>query len=311
MNKEQQIEAKKAKPIEIGDYVSVSVSYTKKVVRTEGRGKKKTIIEEYVDHTFKVEGKVIEVIDNLFQISIHSVSIPHELNATLPSGYGNKTEKWILARPEFVSPTFYECGSNPFAKEKHRINFYNQELSSILFKAGYGRRGEDFSKMENEDRGWSKVNFNPYVIDKNGNKQFYQRDLVWTQEQKQLLIDSIYNGIEIGKFLFRYNSWSRMEKELKETGDYHSWDCVDGKQRFFAILEFLQNKYPDSHGNYWDDLSAEAQRRFLSFANLSYGELSENATDNDVIENFLTLNFTGVPMSKEHIDYVKGFAMKS
>jgi hypothetical protein len=101
-----------------------------------------------------------------------------------------------------------------------------------------------------------------------------------------------------------------MEREFKETGERHSWDCVDGKQRFFAILEFLQNKYPDSHGNYWNDLSPKAQRRFLDFANLSYGELGENATDEDVIDNFLTLNFTGVPMSREHIEYVKSFNMK-
>jgi len=310
MNKQQQIEVKKAKPIEVGDYVSISAPYSKKETRTEGKGKKKITIEEYVDNTFTVEGTVIELIDGSCKVLINSVSVPYELNNTLPSGYDSRSEKWVLAKPEFVSPTFYDCGSNPFAKEKHRITFYNQELGSILFKAGYGRRSDDFSKMDNEDRDWSKVNFNPFVIDKNGNKQFYQRGLVWTQEQKQLLIDSIYNGIEIGKFLFRYNSWSRMEREFKETGERHSWDCVDGKQRFFAILEFLQNKYPDSHGNYWNDLSPKAQRRFLDFANLSYGELGENATDEDVIDNFLTLNFTGVPMSREHIEYVKSFNMK-
>jgi hypothetical protein len=310
MNKQQQIEAKATKPIEVGDYVKVTVPYTRKVTRTEGRGKKKVTIEENVDQTFQMEGRVIEVLDSAYKISASSISIPYELKDTLPSGYEKRYEQWVLAKAEYVKPTFHDCGSNPFTKEKRRISFFNQDLMSILSKMGYGRRSNDYSEMDNEEKEWSKVNFNPYVIDKNGNKQFYQRDLVWTQEQKQLLIDSIYNGIEIGKFLFRYNSWTRMEQEKKETGEQHSWDCVDGKQRLFAILEFLQNKYPDSYGNYWDDLSGIAQRRFLNYQNLSYGELPESATDEDVIENFLTLNFTGVPMSKEHIEYVKSFNMK-
>jgi hypothetical protein len=36
----------------------------------------------------------------------------------------------------------------------------------------------------------------------------------------------------------------------------------------------------------------------------------ENATDEDVIATFLGVNFTGVPMSQEHIDYVKEIQKK-
>lgn len=309
MNKQQQIEAKSKKPIEVGDYVSVLVPYIVKITRFEGRGEKKVEIQEDVNTTFKFEGRVIDILEGKFKITATSISIPHELNNVIPHGREIMKYEWVLVDHEYVSPTFYECGSNPFAKEKHRISFYNQDLASILSKMGYGRYDDDFLETRKDNFDWCRVNFNPYVIDKNGVKQFYQRDLVWTLEQKQLLIDSIYNGIEIGKFLFRYNAWSRMEKEKEETGEEHSWDCVDGKQRLLSILEFLQNKYPDSLGNYWDDLSDIAKRRFLNYHNLSYGELSESATDEDVIENFLTLNFTGTPMSKEHIEYVKSFSM--
>jgi hypothetical protein len=38
---------------------------------------------------------------------------------------------------------------------------------------------------------------------------------------------------------------------------------------------------------------------------MSYIELDENSTDKDVLSVFLAINFTGVPMSKEHIEYVK------
>jgi hypothetical protein len=59
-----------------------------------------------------------------------------------------------------------------------------------------------------------------------------------------------------------------------------------------------------------DDLSGNAQRRFFNYSNLSLGELSESATDEDVIDNFLTLNFTGVPMSQNHIEYIKSIKMR-
>jgi hypothetical protein len=38
--------------------------------------------------------------------------------------------------------------------------------------------------------------------------------------------------------------------------------------------------------------------------------MGEDATDEDVVDNFLTLNHTGVPMSPEHIEYVKAINMK-
>jgi uncharacterized protein with ParB-like and HNH nuclease domain len=169
---------------------------------------------------------------------------------------------------------------------------------------GYNKK--DF----NIEGDWQKINFDPYVIDSNGEKQYYQRGLVWTLEQKQLLIESIYNDIEIGKVLLRYNNWSRMKKEESETGTMYSYDCVDGKQRLNTLFGFVNNEFPDSHGNYWDDLSGNAQRRFFNYSNLSLGELSENATDEDVIDNFLTLNFTGVPMSQNHIEYIKSIKMR-
>jgi len=330
--KAEQIEAKRKKPIEVGDYVSIKVPYEETETITEGRGKKKTSKEVIKDVVFHTQGRVEEIYSDLkknnfdfgkkdlkgivYKISMSSVSVPHELNDILPTKYDGRSNKSVFSEAKYVHITFGECGANPFAKERRRISFYNQDISSLLFKACYGR-SNDNSYEEPEYRNGKYedgtthggVNFNPYIIDANGERQYYQRDLVWTLEQKQLLIDSIYNGIEIGKFLFRYLGWTRLDKERKETGHGHHFDCVDGKQRFFAILHFVQGKFPDSHGNYWKDLSPEAWGRFLHYANLSYGEMPEDATDNDVVENFLTLNFTGTPMSKEHIQFVQSFNM--
>jgi len=311
MTKSEEIQAKNSRPIEVGDRVVIIVPYSYVDVVKEGKGKKATSQEVTKNGLLDVEGIVTDINGKNFKVDIYDGSrIPREVEDFIKVDY-NGNQKYAIANEKYVKRTYYDCGANPFVKEKRRINFYNQDLSSLLMKAGYGKTSDDYSKFEPkhidkaDDGTYGGVNFNPFIIDANGKRQHYQRELVWTLEQKQLLIESIYQEIEIGKFLFRYNSWSKLEKEMKESGHGHSFDCVDGRQRFFAILHFIQNEYPDSHGNYWNDLSLTAQRRFLGYANLSYGELSESATDEDVIDNFLMLNHSGQPMSPEHIAFVQ------
>jgi hypothetical protein len=304
MNKQEQIELKKIKPIEVGDYVLVKTEYNKDETVYLGKGKIKAATTKTTVVEFKTQGTVIEITEDKFKIKVTSVRVPFELEGIVDSTY-DKHNQTIISDKSIVYPTFLDCGANPFCKEKNRITFYNQDIQSILWKMGYNKKD-----LETE-RDWQKINFDPYVIDSNGEKQYYQRGLVWTVEQKQLLIESIYNDIEIGKFLLRHNHWSRMEKEESETGTMHSYDCVDGKQRLNTLFGFVHNEYPDSHGNYWDDLSGNAQRRFFNYSNLSLGVLSESAADEDVIDNFLTLNFTGVPMSQNHIEYIKSIKMNN
>ncbi len=327
-NKQQQIEEKLAKPIVEGDYVAIEVPYSYKETVTEGRGKKKetkTVIKEAV---FKSNGyvkKIVTVVSHgvVYIISMGSTRVPSEVYLKNMGGFEGY-DKFEGFKAEHVKPTVVECGANPFKKERFRVDFYNKEIASLLFAACYGKRFDDGfenpqytvhtgngTEKDKEFKGktYGGVDFNPYVIDADGKKKHYQRELVWTLKQNQLLIDSIYNGIEIGKFLFRYKSWKRMEEQMASEGHGYSWECVDGKQRFFAILHFVQNKYPDSFGNYWNDLSENAQRKFLDYHNLSYGEMREAAQDSDVIETFLTLNFTGTPMSQQHIEYVQNFKM--
>jgi len=324
----EQIEAKRKKTIEVGDYVEIRVPYSYPDTVTTGKGKKKVITEITKDAIFRTNGTITKVLPDasmgiIYEIKLGSISVPSniELKGFVTRFEGHSKHDYFKA--EHVHPTFDECGSNPFKKERFRVDFYNQGISSILFKAGYGKINDSFEEpqysvhsgtgSEHDKQFAGKthggVDFNPYVIDADGKKQYYQRDLVWTLEQKQLLIDSIYNGIEIGKFLFRYKSWEAIEQGMTDNGHGFSWECVDGKQRFFAILHFIQNKYPDSYGNYWRDLSPTAQHRLLEYHNLSYGEMGERAQDSDVIETFLTLNFCGTPMSKEHIRLVQSFNM--
>ncbi len=197
-------------------------------------------------------------------------------------------------------------GSNPFQKEL-RGDAYQIDIDQLLWRCGYDRR-------EKEDRSEKyfgvrvpETCLNPMVIDADGNEVEYQRGLVWTLEQKQLLIESIYNNVEIGKFVLRKRSFQWVEKRINEGKIEHTAfsDLVDGKQRYTSILSFIQNEFQDMHGNYYSDLSEAAQRRFMGYRQLTFVQLDEDSTDKDVLSVFLAINFAGVPMSKEHIEYVK------
>jgi len=105
--------------------------------------------------------------------------------------------------------------------------------------------------------------------------------------------------------LIRNRGWKELE-ELQKGGHELAWrDVIDGKQRINAIKTFIDGDFPDLHGNYYDDLSEEAQRKLTNNQLFSYSELPENTPDVDVLRQFLRLNFSGVPQSEEHINFVK------
>jgi hypothetical protein len=204
--------------------------------------------------------------------------------------YGKVTGEW--------RKWTYEVGVNPFDKSFDKIENINFSLESILFQ------------LHKEDRYDIKgtpikaSNDNPFVFIC-GEKKYYQRPLCWTLKDKQLLLESIYNNVDCGKILVRNRGWKELE-ELQKDGHELAWkDIVDGKQKIHAIKSFMENEYPDLNGNYFDDLSDQAQRRLTSHQLISYSELPENTKDEDVLRQFLRLNFTGVPQSEEHLNYIK------
>ncbi|MFD4863598.1 DUF262 domain-containing protein, partial [Streptomyces atratus] len=70
----------------------------------------------------------------------------------------------------------------------------------------------------------------------------WQRDEVWSLQQKRLLIDSILNGWKLPKFYF-----------AKTSSDPDEFDVVDGQQRLATIWEFQEDKL---------QLSDETAKRF-------------------------------------------------
>jgi hypothetical protein len=152
--------------------------------------------------------------------------------------------------------------------------------------------------------------FNPFIFDKDGNKVYYQRPLCWTLEDKQLLIDSIYNGVSIGTIIVRRRSFEQIEQfHAQGHTDVAFREVVDGKQRISTIAEFTNNEFPDSKGFFWKDFAPNAQYKFFRDAGVFYAEYDEDTSDKIIQQGFLMVNFAGRPQSKEHIEFVKSIKM--
>ena len=213
-------------------------------------------------------------------------------------------------KDKVTSRDVYHVGADPFYNWSSEVRIVNYSLESIIFNLNVLGR-DDIQKFTRKGIEYSELNWNPFVYDKDGKKQHYQRPFVWTLEDKQLLIESLYQDIECGRLLVRRRSFKELDA-LVDAGEtelgFH--DIVDGKQRLNAFKGFVLDEYPDSHGNYYSDLSYAAQQKLGRNQLFGYSELPENSKDIAVIQQFLKLNFAGVPQSKDHIAYVKSILNK-
>ena len=156
-----------------------------------------------------------------------------------------------------------------------------------------------------------ELNFNPFVYDRNGNRLYYQRDYCWTLDDEQNFIESMYNHLNLGTVVFRKRSWEWLEKETatrgdnKDNSDLGFYDIVDGKQRLHTLMRFITDRFADKHGNLYSDLSDYAQRKFEDCGAMTVFEIEESASEEDVLRVFMNVNYTGRPMSQEHLDYVR------
>ena len=156
-----------------------------------------------------------------------------------------------------------------------------------------------------------ELNLNPFVYGKDGNRLYYQRDYCWTVEDEQNFIESMYNHLNLGTVVFRKRSWKWLEKETatrgdnKDNSDLGFYDVVDGKQRIHTLMRFMTDQFTDKHGNLYSDLSDFSQRKFEDCGAMTVMEIEEEASEEDVLRVFLNVNYTGRPMSQEHLDYVR------
>jgi hypothetical protein len=275
MNKQKAIEKFLSEPIKVGDVVSV-----------RGLG-----IQD--KHKMGSYTKVIELGEN---DSIFIVE--HQSRKQIQKGDYEKVINHI--------------GKHPFNKKpwNARLRMVSFNLESILHGIFNVKDRKSMKRETLDDVEVMEMNWNPTITDEHGNDVVYQRDFCWSIKDKQLLIDSIYNHLDIGKVVIRKRSFEWVREQIKLGKPAAFKDIVDGKQRLNAIISFIRGDFADSNGFYWDDLSINAQREFTNFQGVSYGEIEEGATDEDVKNIFLGINFTGVQMSQEHIDFVKSINLK-
>jgi hypothetical protein len=151
-------------------------------------------------------------------------------------------------------------------EEEHRVRFLNSGIDSLLNMVYYF--GVDFD------------------VD-------YQREHVWSLDDKIALIDSIFNNVDIGKFVF-------VQRTMKHEGKLY--EIIDGKQRLTAICEFIEGRFPYK-GVYFAEMSNSDKNKIRNHG-ISWGYL-ENPNRRAIFETFIKLNTSGRPMENKDIDKVK------
>ena len=121
----------------------------------------------------------------------------------------------------------------------------------------------------------------------------YQRGHVWTSKDKIALIDSIFQGIPIGKIVL-------IELPYKENSP--AFEVLDGKQRITAIIKFYEGRFKYK-GRYYRELSILDRSYFTNF-NISIGYITGKFSQEDRYKYFLRLNTFGKPQDQNHINKV-------
>lgn len=161
------------------------------------------------------------------------------------------------------------------------------------------RKG-DSSFTTNED---IRLSYSNSTIESLLNKHFlsgvdfepeYQRDFVWTNEDRQALLDSVFMGADIGRFIFRVKD----NNEIEDLENEAACEIVDGKQRMLTLLDFFTGRYA-YRGVYYHELSPKDRRRFND-ASVSIADV-RNLDKAGTLRLFLMLNRGGRPVSDDVI----------
>ena len=141
---------------------------------------------------------------------------------------------------------------------------------------------------------------NFYLKNEEGNINLspeYQRDFVWTLEQKQEYIMALLKSRAEIRPVF-----------IQEfDGENEKFEVVDGKQRLSSIFGFINDEFPLEDGTLFSQLSEEDVKKILRF-NVEYTRFisfSDKIPHDFKLELFLEINAKGTEMSKEQINKVK------
>ena len=125
----------------------------------------------------------------------------------------------------------------------------------------------------------------------------YQRDFVWDLKDKEKLIDSIFRGIDIGKFVFVRLS----EREWQSNEYTYNFEILDGKQRLSTLVDFYEDRFTYK-GYKYSELSFRDKHTFKNATtNLA---IVEDMSMKERYNLFLKVNNSGHVMSDEQLDKV-------
>lgn len=122
-------------------------------------------------------------------------------------------------------------------------------------------------------------------------KPEYQRGYVWNDEAKVQLIDSIYKGIDIGKFVL-------IEKE-KQLDDC-LLEVLDGKQRISTIVDYVEDRLMYK-GLLFSQIQREDRQYFMNTFRITLAMSRDTLDIKERYEYFIRLNSQGVVMDSKHL----------
>ncbi|WP_432263394.1 DUF262 domain-containing protein [Cupriavidus sp. TMH.W2] len=122
----------------------------------------------------------------------------------------------------------------------------------------------------------------------------WQRDEVWTDEQKRRFVEGVFLGLGTGFYVINGCDWGRDGKSLPMSG----W-LIDGQQRMSAIRDFLNDSLSIFNGVRFSMLDRPtALRRFLR-VQFPCIELAYTDDEEKLKELYDRLNFGGTPHTAE------------
>ena len=160
----------------------------------------------------------------------------------------------------------------------------------------FAKRNSALSRLHYSNRSMYSLLSFQYLFGVDFNPD-YQRGSVWDDEDREKLLDSIFMGREIGRFVFKQLPFTRTSND----GNYY--EIVDGKQRMLTLLAFYENRFPYK-GVFYNDLSAQDKNWFMD-ASIGVAEIDQSVTRAEVLEIFLAMNEGGKPVTKEVLDHAR------
>lgn len=130
---------------------------------------------------------------------------------------------------------------------------------------------------------------------------WWQRGLVWSQADKESLLESIFTGIDIGKIVFIHHNY---EYSINSNGN-RLRTILDGKQRLSTLMEFREGRLLYKGKTYFE--LHPRDRNFFDDFTISMCEMNPK-DDNDesaILEQFYRLNRSGIPVNPEHLEFIK------